>query len=177
MKRGLILSALYFAVGFFTGCEELFNEIPIAETDYYEIDFTVQASDLQGFQIFIEEEFDSELDKILNESGIPPELLESVTLKEADLSITSQGTYYNFDVMKFVELTVYHDSLGEKKIALLNPIPPGRSAISLELSTENLLPYFRVSTFILTAQGFLRERIHEDMELNARVKFEIKGGK
>ena len=160
----------------FTACEDLLNEVLTAETDYFEMDFTVQASDLTGFQIFSEEVFASELENTMNEAGINKDLLQSVYLREAEFSITSHGAYTNFNLLKFAELTLYNDSLGEEKIAFLDPIPQDLSAINLDLSSENLLPYFQRNDFALTAQGYLLDRIYEDVALHARVKFEIKGG-
>ena len=58
----------------------------------------------------------------------------------------------------------------------MDPVPQDQSSISLDLSSENLLPYFEGTTILLTAQGYLLERIYEDVDLHARVKFEIKGG-
>jgi hypothetical protein len=41
------------------------SEIATAETKHYEMAFTVQVTDLNGFQIFNEETFMSGIDKIL----------------------------------------------------------------------------------------------------------------
>ena len=109
----------------------------------------------------------------MNEAGITAEMNKSIFIKEAEFRITSLGEYKNFDVLKFAELTLYHDSLGEKKIASLNPVPQGQSIISLELSPDDLVNYFDRDTFLLTAQGFLLERVYEDVDLHARVKFNI----
>ena len=159
-----------------TSCEGLFNEVLTAETDYFEMDFTIEASGRDKFQIFSEELFSNEIEKALNEAGISTDLLQSVYLKEAEVSITSQGTYTNFNFLKFAELTVYTDSLRDEKIAFLDPVPRDLSIINLELSSENLLPYFQSPEFLLTAQGYLLEIIYENIDMHARVKFELKGG-
>ena len=158
-----------------TACEDLFKETVTAETGYLEMDFKVQASDLMGFQIFTEEVFANQVSQVMKPAGIKEGGLQSVYLKEAEFSITSQGVYTNFNMLKFVEITVYQDNLGEEKIAIMDPIPQGVSSVSLEPSEENLLPYFQDSSLILTAQGYLLERIFEDIRMHARVKFEIKG--
>jgi hypothetical protein len=176
MKGKYIAGAFILAILLFTACEDLLKDILTVETDYFEMDFTVQPTDLEGFQMFSEEVFDSDLDRTLEDAGIDAELLESAYLKEAEISIASEGAYTNFDILKFLELTLYHDSLGEKKIAYLNPVPPGQSTINLELTSDDLLTYFYLDTFVLTAQGFLLERVYEEVDLHARVKFEITGG-
>ena len=173
MKHILYAGFAFLSTALFTSCEDPSNEDLTFETDYYEMDFTVQASDLQGFQIFSEEVFDNDFDKTMDEAGITAEMHKSIYIKEAEFRITSQGEYKNFNVFKFAELTVYHDSLGEKKISYLNPVPQGQSTISLELSPDDLVNYFNRNTFLLTAQGFLLERIYEDINIHARVKFNI----
>ena len=173
MKRILFAGFAFLSTALFTSCEDPSNNNLTLETDYFEMDFTVQAADLQGFQIFTEKVFDNELNKIMNEAGITAEMNKSIFIKEAEFRITSLGEYKNFDVLKFAELTLYHDSLGEKKIASLNPVPQGQSIISLELSPDDLVNYFDRDTFLLTAQGFLLERVYEDVDLHARVKFNI----
>ena len=141
------------------------------------MDFVSSLEEVSGVDsLFSEEVFTHELDKTLDKAGIKKNLLKSVYLKEAEFSVISQGIYTNFNVLKFVELTVYNDSLGEEKIAFMDPVPQDQSSIALDLSSENLLPYFEGNTILLTAQGYLLERIYEDMDLHARVKFELKGG-
>jgi hypothetical protein len=158
-----------------SSCEDLFRETVTAETGYLEMNFTVQASDLKGFQIFTEKVFANEINQVMQHAGIKEGGLQSVYLKEAEFSITSQGAYTNFNVLKFVEVTVYQDSLGEEKIAALDPIPQGMSSIYLDPVSDNLLPYFKSDSLILTAQGYLLERIYENVDLHAKVKFEISG--
>jgi hypothetical protein len=40
----------------------------------------------------------------------------------------------------------------------------------------NILPYFEEGKFIMTAQGYLEERIYVNVEMLARFKFEVKAG-
>lgn len=176
LNHFVITGLLFIVPVIFISCEDLLNDLLTAETDYYEMDFTVPASDRTGFQIFSEEVFPTGLKETLNEAGINEEKLESVHLKDAEISITSQGIYRDFNTLKFVELTVYHDSLGEREIAALDPVPRDTSLIRPELTSDDLLPYFSADTLIITVQGFLLDHIYEDIDMHARVKFEIKGG-
>lgn len=158
------------------GCEKLPDEILTSETDDVEMDFTIQAT-RKGFQIFSEEVFRDEISNALDQAGIQDDQLESVTLNEAEFSIVSQGAYTNFNILEFIELTVYQDSLGEKKIAVLNPVPRNKSSVQLSPVGDNLMQWLNGNTFVITAQGYLLENLYEDVDLHARMKFMIKGGK
>ena len=74
-----------------------------AETKYYKMEFTVQVTDLNGFQIFNEEVFTSGLDKILQETGINEKRLNAIYLKEAEFSMESNGRYEDLSIMRFLE--------------------------------------------------------------------------
>ncbi len=156
--------------------EGFLAELASAETKYYVMEFTVQVTDLDGFQIFNEEVFTSGLDKILQETGINEKRLNKIYLKEAEFSLESTGRYQDLSIMRFLELTIYTDALGEKKVAKLNPVPAELSKVLLNPVDLNILPYFEEGKFIITAQGFLEERIYENVEMIARFKFEVKAG-
>ena len=156
--------------------EGFLSELASAETKYYEMEFTVQVTDLDGFQIFNEEAFTGGLDKILQETGINEKRLNAIYLKEADFSMERNGRYEDLSIMRFLELTIYTDALGEKKVAKLNPVPEEQAKVSLNPANMNILPYFEEGKFIMTAQGFLEEGIYENVEMLARFKFEVKAG-
>jgi hypothetical protein len=156
--------------------EGFMAELASADTKYYEMEFTIQVTDLNGFQIFNEEAFSAGIDKILEETGISEKRLNAIYLKEAVVSLESNGRYKDFSIMRFIELTIYTDALGEKKVAKLNPVPDEQSEVSLEPNKENILPYFEEQKFIMTAQGFLENRIYEDVKMRAKFKFEVKAG-
>ena len=88
----------------------------------------------------------------------------------------SNGRYEDLSIMRFLELTIYTDALGEKKVAKLNPVPAEQSRVSLDPANMNILPYFEEGKFIMTAQGYLEDRIYENVEMIARFKFEVKAG-
>jgi len=156
--------------------EGFLAELATADTEYYEMEFTAQVTDLDGFQIFKEEAFKSSLEKILSETGISEKRLNAIYLKEAEISLEGDSMYKDLNIMRFLELTNYTDALGEEKIAKLNPVPDGQSLVFLNPSAENILPYFEEKAFIMTAQGFLEQRIYENVKMLARFKFEVKAG-
>jgi hypothetical protein len=175
-KLNILVIFLAFAAFSCQNEEGFLSEITSAETNYYEMEFTVQVTDLDGFQIFNEKAFTSSLDKILQETGISEKRLNAIYLKEAEFSMESNGRYEDLNIMRFLELTIYTDDLGEKKVAKLNPVPEEQSKVSLNPANMNILPYFEEGNFIMTAQGFLNERIYENVDMLARFKFEVKAG-
>jgi hypothetical protein len=169
---------LLLTAGCLASCEKVaeFVEPPTnsMDTEYYEMDFTVESSDKNGFQIFSEETYSNDINNLLVQAGFNPDKIESVILKEATVNLEGNVNYPDFDILKFIELTVYTDLLREKKVAWSDPVPADLSSLTLDLSEENLLPYFREGTFIITVQGFLKQRIYENLDLHARVKFRVK---
>jgi hypothetical protein len=173
LKAFLLLTAVSLA-----SCEKVAElvEPPTnsMDTEYYEMDFTVESSDKTGFQIFSEETYSNDINNLLVQAGFTPDRIESVVLKEATVSLEGNVSYPDFDILKFIELTVYTDLLGETKVAWSDPVPADLSSLSLDLSEENILPYFREEAFMITVQGFLQQRIYENLNLHARVKFRVK---
>jgi hypothetical protein len=175
-KLNILVIFLALAVFSCQNEEGFLAESASAETKYYEMEFTVQVTDLDGFQIFREESFSSSLDKILKETAINENRLNAIYLKEAEFSLESNDRYEDLSIMRFLELTIYTDALGEKKVAKLNPVPAEQAQVSLNPAKVNILPYFEEEKFIMTAQGFLEERIYENVKMLARFKFEVKAG-
>ena len=175
-RLNILIIVLAFAAFSCQKEEGFLSELSTAETKFYEMEFTVQVTDLNGFQIFQEESFASSLDKILNETGISEKRLNAIHLKEAEFGMERNGRYEDLSIMRFLELTIYTDALGEKKVARLNPVPAELSSVPLDPIKANILPYFEEEKFIMTAQGFLEERIYENIKIQARFKFEVKAG-
>ena len=144
------------------------------DTDYYDMDFNVDPTDKAGFQIFSEEFFKGDIVNVLEDVGLSGDQVESIHISEALVNLREVVAHEDFDILKFVELTVYTDNQGETRIAWSDPVPTDKISLSLDISDSDVLPYFEEDQFILTAQGFLKERINNEMKLHARVKFSIK---
>jgi len=174
--RSLIMLALVSLC--LCSCEKdvgIVNDVTTTfDTDYYEMEFIVEEQDRVGFQIFTEETFTNNITDLLLKAGFDEDKIEEVALTEAEISIIDTVNYSDFDMLKFIELTVYTDALGDSTIAWLNPVPAGTSTIYLDSSGENIYPYFMEPGFIMAAQGFLKKRVKGEMKLQARVKFRIK---
>jgi len=158
-------------------CEKIDDlEKPISsfDTEFYGMDFLVEANDVTGGQIFAEDSIDNDISTVLSQLGFNADQVESVTLKEAIVSLTESENYTDFNMLGVLELTVYTDSQRETKIAWLNPVPTNQSELILDLTEEDVLPYFLEDNFILTAQGHLKQRINENVKLHAKVKFRIR---
>lgn len=175
-KLNILIIFLAFASFSCQNEEGFLSELTSTDTKYYEMEFTVHVTDLNGFQIFNEKAFSANIDQILQETGISAKRLNGIYLKEAEFSMDKNGRYEDLSIMRFLELTIYTDALGEKKVAKLNPIPSEQPKVSLNPANMNILPYFEEGKFIMTAQGFLEERIYENVEMLARFKFEVKAG-
>ncbi len=169
----LILSVFYLY-----SCEEggkLINDPKTTfDTGYYDMEFLVEENDRVGFQIFAEEVYENNTSLLFSTLGLQEEQVEEIILKEAEISYKESDGYDNFDLLKNIELTVYTDELGETKVAWLSTIPMEQTKLILDLSEENILPYFQESNFMLTSQGFLKNRVSGNLKLLVKVKFQIK---
>ncbi|MFC2115853.1 hypothetical protein ACFLTU_05220 [Bacteroidota bacterium] len=178
LKNILKTFLLLLASGYLLSCEKVddltVNKLAYIDTDYYEMDFSIQTTDRIGFHIFAEELFSNEINSSLEKAGLSDSKIEAVVLKEAQMSLLEPDKPADFDIMDFIELTVYTDTLGESKIAWSNPVPADQSTITLDLTEDDILPYFNENLFVITAQGYLKERVYEVMKLHARVKFQVK---
>jgi len=170
---------LLFSILYLCSCEKdgkLINDPKtIFETDYYEMELLVEEQDRKGFQIFAEEIYSENTALLLSAVGLSEEQVEEVLLKEAEMSILESDNYMNFNLLDDIELTIYTDTLGESPVAWKNPIPAEQTKLVLDLSDENILPYFLEGNFMLTSQGYLNSRIKGNLKLLVRVKFQIKG--
>ena len=178
MKIILRVSLLLLATIYMYSCEDIgdFTNKTFAyvDTDYYDMDFNVEPTDKAGFHIFAEEFFKGDITYVMEEAGLSADQVESIQISEALLNLREVDTYENFDIIKFVELTVYTDNQGETKIAWSDPVPSDRISLTLDISDKDVLSYFEEEQFILSARGFLKERINAEMKLHAKVKFSVK---
>lgn len=169
---------LIFAALYLNSCEKagkLIDEPKVSmETEYYEIEFIVEERDRIGWQIFSEDTFSNDINSMLSQAGLTEDKIDEVILKEAEISFLDSENYKNFNILDIIELTVYTDDLGELTIARMNPVPAEQSILLLDLPEENIYPFFRAGSFIVTAQGYLNERIRSDLTLVAKIKFRIK---
>ncbi len=91
--KGYILRTALFllASGLFLSCEDLGSLInnpqTSIDTEYYEMDFSIQSSDRGGFHIFAKELFSTEINNSLNEAGFAEYQIESVILTEAQINL------------------------------------------------------------------------------------------
>jgi len=179
IKRSKIFHAflLFLAIGSLLSCEKLDDlEKPISafSTEYYGMDFVVEATDVIGGHIFAEEFIENDINTVLIQLGFSEDQVESITLEKAIVNIVESENYNDFNMLGALELTVYTELQGETKIAWLIPIPADQSELALDLTEEDVLPYFKEDKFILTAQGHLKQRINENVKLHAKVKFRIR---
>ena len=113
MNRFLIYTIIVITTILFS-CEKLSENKVELESDYYEMEFSINAM-ARGSQIFVEEVFKNNIDDLLKLNGISPGNLESVLLKEASIELLSDGAYKNFNVLNVLVITIYNDELLTKK--------------------------------------------------------------
>jgi hypothetical protein len=77
-KLNILVICLAFAAFSCQRGEGFLAELASADTEFYTMEFTVQATDLDGFQTFQEESFSVNLNKILKVSGIRARCLNAV---------------------------------------------------------------------------------------------------
>jgi hypothetical protein len=169
---------MVLASGYLVSCDKtndiVDNPTNSMDTEYYEMDFTVKASDLSGFQIFSEDTYTFDINALLAQAGLERDQVEEVVLKEASMSMKANPDYPDFNMLGSIELTVYTDQLGETSVALADPVPADHSAFYLQPEDANILPYFLKGSFMITVQGLLKERVYKDLDLQAKVKFRVK---
>jgi hypothetical protein len=161
----------------FNSCETGFdferkNYMPV-ETEFYRMDFEVEPKDKSGFQIFGEKFFDVDLTYVLEEAGYEADRIEEIVITEAIVNLRDTEDHENFNNLRFIELTLYNDDLGERLIASSDPVPSDKISINLDLEQIDVLSYFNEDRFMLSAQGFLKDRINREMKLHAMVKFRL----
>ena len=149
------------------------NYMPV-ETEFYRMDFEIEPKDKSGFQIFGEKYFDVDLSYVLNEAGYDADKIEEIVIIEAVVNLRDTEDHENFNNLKFMELTLYSDELGERLVASSDPVPDDKISIELDLEQIDVLSYFNEEQFMLSAQGFLEDRINVEMKLHAMVKFRLK---
>jgi len=168
---------LPIAVVSLLSCEKLDDlEKPISSfsTEYYGIDFIVEATDMTGGRILAEEFIENDISSLMSQLGFNEDKIESATLEEAIVNIVESENYKDFNMLGALELTVYTESQGETKIAWSIPIPTNQSELDLDLTEADVLPYFKEDKFMFTAQGHLKQRINENVKFHAKVKFRIR---
>jgi hypothetical protein len=171
---GVIIIILFLSCSS-VSCDDLFGLLKF-DSDEYTFEFVVSPVDKAGNNIFKEEVFQSNLDSILEANDVSEDRLKEVNIKEAIARITDPDTTVFFDPMASFSVTIYTDSLGEKTIAEMDPVPDGLRELSLDLKDDDLKNYLFESDFMLTAVGDLSERTLKLIPVQVKVKFEFKAG-
>lgn len=144
------------------------------ETQYYDMDFEIEAMDKAGYQIFTEKFFEPDLTALLEKAGYNTDMIEEIEVQEILVNLRETTDYQNFKNIRFIEVSVYTDDLGESAIASLDPVPQDQISVELNLDGIDVSSYFKEEQFMISVQGFLKERINKAMKLHASVKFRLK---
>jgi len=171
---GIILILLFLSFSS-VSCDELFGLLNF-DSDEYNIEFVISPIDQVGYHIFCEEVFESDLDSILAANDVSEDQLKEVNIKEAIALITDPDTTVFFDPLTKFSVSIYTDSLGEKTIASIDPVPDGVRELTFSLADDDLKNYLFESDFMLSAIGVLSEQTLNPIPVKVKVKFEFKAG-
>jgi hypothetical protein len=176
MKNYLVIILILLFLSFASvSCEDLFGLLTFNSKEYT-LEFVLNTDETAGYHIFKEEVLQSDLDSILDANDVSEERLREVHIKEAVALINNPDTTVFFDPLASFSVTVYTDSLGETKIAELNPVPDGLREFSLPLKDDDIKKYLLESEFMLSAVGTLSEMVLKPIPVMVKVKFEFKAG-
>ncbi|HEC42660.1 MAG TPA: hypothetical protein ENI20_07520 [Bacteroides sp.] len=174
MKTTKILIIIIALAGIFaTACDELLGDLLKFNSEWFSVEFTIEPSDEVGDLVFSTEEFEANLDSVLDANGVDRENIASAKLSDAKISILTDGC--NFDPVESVELLIETPGLGSTRIAWLDSIPDGVTMIELELNMDDLQAYLLETQFKVTAAGTLSEKVDKTVELVADIRWIIRG--
>ena len=92
--------------------------------------------------------------------------LTGVTLRVADT--------LSFDLCEEMALQAVSDAVEMQQLAILNPVPQGQQAVSLQPAAEaSLLPYFEAGTFYLVLDANLADDLDDNLVIEADLQFEL----
>ena len=171
---GIILIIVFLSFSS-VSCDDLFGLLNF-DSGEYTLEFVVSPLDEVGYHIFSEKVFESDLDSILAANDVSEDRLKEVIIKEAIARITDPDTTVFFDPLASFSVSLYTDSLGEKNIASMDPVPDGVREIKLSLVDDDLKNYMFAPDFMISAMGALSEQIFNPIPVQVKVRFELKAG-
>ena len=174
MKTYKILLAFIAAAGIMlSGCDDILSDLLKFDGEWYSMEFTIEPSDTVGDLEFITEEFEVNLDSLLDANGILPENLKSAKVSDARVIILTEGK--TFDPVTNVEFLMESPNLGSTRVAWLDPVPRGLDTVNLELNKDDLQEYLHEDKFKFTANGSLISTVDDKLDLVAEIRFVFRG--
>lgn len=171
-KLSLKIIAVFIIGVMAYACDELAGLVNF-DGDYYVMNFTLEPTDVTGMQTLHVENFQPQLDSLLSDYGLDRESLDSVTVKEALVEVSTEGV--NFDFLDSFEVTIQTGNGDPKVIAWTDVVDEGVTLLNLSLSEDEIKDFLLEDEFTLSLNGLVNTAISEPVDIVAKVKFHFKG--
>jgi hypothetical protein len=169
--RTLLLSAALAGI-VISSCDELLSDLLKFNTQWYTVDFSISPDQI-GDETFKSEELSVDVDSVLEANGISRDLISSIRISDARVSILTPGQ--KFDPLDKLEINLSTEALGSKLVAWTDTIPATDTILVMELNRDDLQDYLLEDRFTVTASGNLNSRVSQVVDLRAELRWVISG--
>jgi hypothetical protein len=174
MKKTLLLLAttgLFLLT--FSGCEKLLDKVGVTiNSDYTYIDFTVNP-DIAGTYTETIEVVESNLDSLIEAEGSDAGEVNSVKIKDASVQVIGEG---NLDPFSSLVITLEAPGKDVVTVAEVTSVPTGITEIQLTKKEVDLSNYLKSDQYTIKVKTVLDQDLETRMNMQARVRYEIKVG-
>lgn len=174
MKRNILFSVFAGIILFvFSGCEKLFDKVGVTiNSDYTYIRFTVNPDKAGTFQETFKT-VESDLDSLVDAEGQNIGEINSVIIKDARIEIVGEG---NLDPFSSFVVTLEATGRSAITIAEINMVPTGINTLELINKEVDLTDYLKSDQYTIKVKTVLDQDLEVPVNMQARVRFEIKVG-
>jgi len=175
MNKKLLLSAFAGLLLIVTvGCEKLLNKMveQTITTDYFDIDFTVNPSGSGTYSEALEI-VTPNLDSLLQYEGFDQGQVNSIKITDALVEVVSEG---NLDPFGSFLITLEASGKDAVTVAEATSVPTGITEIALIKKSVNLSDYLKSYHYTIKVSAVLDQNLETQMNLQAKVRYEIKVG-
>ena len=175
MNKKLLLPAFAGLLLIVTGgCEKLLNKMveQTITTDYFDIDFTVNPS-ASGTYSEALEIVTPNLDSLLQYEGFDQGQVNSIKITDALVEVVSEG---NLDPFGSFLITLEASGKDAVTVAEATSVPTGITEIALIKKSVNLSDYLKSYHYTIKVSAVLDQNLETQMNLQAKVRYEIKVG-
>jgi hypothetical protein len=175
MKKTLLLSVI---AGLFltviAGCSKLLDKMieQSINTDYISVDFTVNPG-VAGVYTETIEVVNFDLDSLLNAEGLDQGQVNSIKIKDATVEVVGEG---NLDPFESFLITLEAPGKDAVTVAEVTSVPTGYTEIALTKKSVDLSDYLKSVQTIIKVKTVLDQNLETQMNMQAKIRYEIKVG-
>jgi hypothetical protein len=175
MKKTLLLSII---AGLFliviTGCEKILDKLieQTINSDYTNIDFTGNPN-VAGTYTETIEVVNFDLDSLLNAEGLDQGTVNSVKIKDASVQVVGEG---NLDPFESFLITLEAPGKNAVTVAEVTSVPTGITEIALTKKGIDLSDYLKSDHYTIKVKTVLDQDLETHLNMQAKVRYEIKVG-